>query len=248
MIKKVIAFLLVCTLQVVATKGYIDSRVATTEDRMAKIAAKVADTAVSITVGVSALDPTGKRLYGRLGGSGVFVTPSGHVLTCAHLFRHDYQIEFIVVTTADGSEFGAQIIQVDKANDLSLLKIDRPGSRFALLADPRTVRVGQEVIAIGAPLGFMGTVTHGIISSLTRDFGTGYYNLIQADAAINPGNSGGPLFNLQGELVGINVLMVTQAEPPVFSGLGFSVNCGQILEFLTRYKGLEVVYARSLDK
>ena len=71
---------------------------------------------------------------------------------------------------------------------------------------------------------------------------------MQSDAAINPGNSGGPLFNLQGELVGINVLLVSNDGIPVFSGLGFSVNCAQILEFLTEYKGLEVIYARSLDK
>lgn len=241
--RKVILFVLICLLQGIVTKNYVDSKTTSVSDRFVRVAERVKDTAVTITVGVSVIDPaTKQRLFGRISGSGVFISPNGHILSCAHLFRHDYRVDYVLVHDAYGIEYGAEILSVDNKNDLSLLKVDARIWNFAYLADPRTIKIGQEVVAIGAPLGFDGTVTHGIISSLTRDFGDGYYNLIQSDAAINPGNSGGPLFDLNGNLVGINVLLVTNNLTPSFSGLGFSVNSGQILEFLTKYKGLEVIY------
>jgi S1-C subfamily serine protease len=130
-----------------------------------------------------------------------------------------------------------KLLYIQKDKDLALLKTFREGSPYVRLADTRDLRAGQEVFAIGAPLGNAFSVSNGIISALNRD--EIRYNSLQTNAAINPGNSGGPLFNLKGELVGINSFIESPlANAPVFTGLGFSVESGQILEFLASYKSL----------
>lgn len=165
-------------------------------------------------------------------GSGVFVSPDGHVLTAEHLLIG--KTKSISVVLSNGDTYAAEVLAQGK-NDLALLKInpiDGP-TEYAKIADPRKLKVGQEVIAIGNPKGLDFSVCHGIISALNRDTEL-VYNATQSDAMINPGNSGGPLFNLKGELVGINSFVVI-ADPraPVNTGLGFSVQSGQIVEFLT---------------
>ena len=171
-------------------------------------------------------------------GAGVYITAGGHVLTCAHLFWSN-AVKDIVVIDYYGNIQKAELLSRDDRRDLALLKINpaKPVA-FARLADPRKMRLGQEVLAIGNPLGLAFTVTYGIISAINRDIGESY-NLTQSDAAINPGNSGGPLFNLKGEIVGINVLTTSAVRAPVFSGLGFSVQSGQVVEFLTKYRGID---------
>ena len=202
---------------------------------------------VAIIVTVSRLDPEheGSRQTGQFLGSGVFITSNGHILSCAHLFDHGYQIESVFIRTAADQVIEAEVLNVSKKSDLSLLKVKLEATPHVRLIDPRRLRVGDEVIAIGAPRGLEQTVTHGMISALTRDLGEGLYNLVQSDAAINPGNSGGPLINLKGELVGINVVMFSAVPMfATFTGLGFAVSPAQILEYLVSYKGLEVIYNR----
>lgn len=171
-------------------------------------------------------------------GAGVYISENNHVLTCDHLFA---MIEISTVTVCDYSDncFDSEIVFREPGLDLALLRTSaKTKSAFARIADPRKLRVGQEVLAIGNPLGFPFSVSHGIISALNRD-SLGVYNMTQSDAFINPGNSGGGLFNLKGELVGINSRMVPPVNGPVFTGLGFSVQSGQIVEFLTRFRGLD---------
>jgi S1-C subfamily serine protease len=166
-------------------------------------------------------------------GAGVFITPTGHVLTCAHLFWSD-KVIYTEVTDYYGNVYVAELLSRDDKKDLALLKVTpKKAVEFARLGDPRKLRVGQEVIAIGNPHGLAFTVTSGIISALNRDLREAY-NMTQSDAAINPGNSGGPLFNLKGEIIGINVLGIVNSV-----GLGFSVQSGQIVEFLTKYRGID---------
>jgi S1-C subfamily serine protease len=174
----------------------------------------------------------------RVRGAGVYVSPEGHILTCDHLFSFD-EIDDVIISEYSGGMYSAEILFREERLDLALLKVnpDRPVA-FARIADPRKLRVGQEVMAIGNPLGFDFSVSHGIISSLYRD-GLGVPNMTQSDAFLNPGNSGGPLFNLKGELVGINSRIVPPIRANVFTGLGFSVQCGQIIEFLTRFRGID---------
>lgn len=171
----------------------------------------------------------------RVGGAGVFVSPNNHVLTCDHLFWLD-KISSITVCTSDGTCTAGEILHREENLDLALLQanFDLP-TPYARVADPRKLKVGQEVLAVGSPLGFAFSVSHGIISALNRD-GLGVYNMTQSDAFLNPGNSGGPLFNLKGEIIGINSRIVPPVPANIFTGLGFSVQSGQIVEFMTRVR------------
>ncbi len=112
---------------------------------------------------------------------------------------------------------------------------------YASLPSLKSIVEGVEVIAIGSPLGFTGTVTTGVISALHRD--TFHYDQIQMSAPINMGNSGGPLFNRKGELVGINVILVNPGNIPAWCGLGFSVSPSEINRFLAQFRGLDATRA-----
>lgn len=178
-----------------------------------------------------------------LTGSGVFISPNNHVLTCAHLFWLS-DIKAITVCTENGDCTFADLIRKEDEVDLALVQafFEIP-TNYSNIADPRDLKVGQEVFAVGSPLGLPFSVTHGIISALHRD--QVGYNMTQSDTSINPGNSGGPLFNMRGEIIGINSRMLPPINAPVFTGLGFSVSAAQIIEFVTRFRGLDKSLPRS---
>lgn len=167
-------------------------------------------------------------------GSGVYVSPKGYILTCAHLFEPFKKVLSINVTNYKEEAVAGTIVSVGEKVDLAVIKTtyfkDTP---YVKLADPRKLKVGQDVFTIGSPLGLSFSVTSGIISALYRDFEFAY-NMTQSDVSLNPGNSGGPLFNLKGELVGINSFMVPPVNAAIFTGLGFFVQAGQCLEFLVK--------------
>lgn len=168
-------------------------------------------------------------------GSGVFFNKDGYIITVAHLFNLFTKIQTVDVESPDGNHVFGRVIKVSKGVDLAVIKVDfYDKTPYVKLADPRTLKVGQEVIAIGSPLGMTFSVTNGIISALYRDIDQVAYNVTQSNTAINPGNSGGPLFNLKGELVGVNSFMIPPVNAPIFTGLGFSVQSGQVLEFITK--------------
>jgi len=172
-------------------------------------------------------------------GSGVYVSKNGYILTCAHLFNDHLGKLSVTVELENGDLVAADIINVSDRFDLALIRTTYfEEAPYCKVADPRKLRVGQEVFAVGAPHGLAFTVTTGIISALYRDF-TEHYNVTQSDTAINPGNSGGPLFNLKGEIVGINSFMILGVKDvPLFTGLGFSVQSGECIVFLTQCKRL----------
>lgn len=171
----------------------------------------------------------------RVEGAGVFISPNNHVLTCAHLFWLE-SITGITVCDEGGTCTAGELLHKENGLDLALLQANfTTPTPYARIADPRKLRVGQEVLAVGSPLGFAFSVSHGIVSALNRD-GLGVYNMTQSDAFLNPGNSGGPLFNLNGEIIGINSRIVPPVPANIFTGLGFSVQSGQIVEFLTRVR------------
>jgi S1-C subfamily serine protease len=170
-------------------------------------------------------------------GAGVFISPYGHVLTCAHIFKgQNPDAHDIEVVTYNDNSYDAEILSIDRRNDLALIKVHALTPNYAQVARPGNLKVGQKVIAIGHPYGFNWSVTEGIISQLNVD--DLQYNMIQTDAAINPGNSGGPLLNEKGEIVGVNTKMVSFTVPPTNTGLGFAVSNDQIWIFLTKFKGL----------
>jgi serine protease Do len=155
-------------------------------------------------------------------GSGFIISPEGYVVTNNHVISGADQITVIFNNGID--EVPATLVGTDPKTDIAVLKIDpnKVDIENVTWGDSSNSRVGDIVLAIGNPLGLGGTVTSGIISSINRDIGSGpYVDFIQTDAPINRGNSGGPLFNLDGEVIGINSMIISQTGGSV--GLGFSI-------------------------
>ena len=155
-------------------------------------------------------------------GSGFIINDEGYVVTNNHVISGADQITVIFNNGID--EISAELVGTDPKTDIAVLKIDPSSVNIQSVnwGDSDISRVGDIVLAIGNPLGLGGTVTSGIISSINRDIGGGQYvDFIQTDAAINRGNSGGPLFNLDGEVIGINSMIISQTGGSV--GLGFSI-------------------------
>lgn len=159
-------------------------------------------------------------------GSGFIISADGYVVTNNHVITADGQgeVESITVTTPDGTEYPAKLIGKDAASDLAVLKISRPTPfPFVKFGDSRKARVGDWVIAIGNPFGLGGTVTQGIISAVYRNTGSGsaYDRYLQTDASINRGNSGGPMFDMAGNVIGINNAIFSPTGGSV--GIGFAI-------------------------
>ncbi len=153
-------------------------------------------------------------------GSGVLMDPAGFILTNNHVID---QADKINVKLSDGTEYNAEIVGRDAKTDLAVLKITAKGKLpAAVFGDSDSSKTGDWVLAIGNPLGYSETVSHGIISALGRHVGVAEYeDFIQTDAPINPGNSGGPLVNLKGEVIGINTVIASQTGNNI--GIGFAI-------------------------
>ena len=153
-------------------------------------------------------------------GSGFVIDPSGYIVTNNHVIEQANEIK---VKFPDETELEAKLIGKDKLTDLALLKVtSKKPLNYVKFADSDKARVGHSVFAIGNPFGLGGTVTSGIISAFNRDINAGPYDsFIQTDASINRGNSGGPLFNLDGEVLGINTAIFSPTGGSV--GIGFSI-------------------------
>lgn len=159
-------------------------------------------------------------------GSGFIISADGYVVTNNHVITADGQgeVESITVIMPDGTEYPAKLVGKDAPSDLAVLKISSPKVLpFVKFGDSRTARVGDWVIAIGNPFGLGGTVTSGIISAVTRSTGSGtaYDRYLQTDASINRGNSGGPMFDMKGQVIGINNAIFSPTGGSV--GIGFAI-------------------------
>ncbi len=152
-------------------------------------------------------------------GSGFIISADGYLLTNAHVVE---AADEITVKLTDKRELKAKVIGSDKRTDIALLKIDAAGLPVVRLGDPTKLKVGEWVIAIGSPFGFENSVTAGIVSAKGRSLPQeNFVPFIQTDVAVNPGNSGGPLFNLRGEVVGINSQIYSRTGG--FMGLSFAI-------------------------
>lgn len=159
-------------------------------------------------------------------GSGFIISPDGYVVTNNHVVAPGAQgaiVDSITVTLVDRKEYVAKLVGRDPTSDLALLKIDATNLPYVKFGDSDRARVGDWVVAIGNPFGLGGTVTAGIVSSLHRVTGGGAYDrFIQTDAAINRGNSGGPMFDLSGNVIGINSqILGNQSGGNI--GIGFAI-------------------------
>ncbi len=187
-------------------------------------------------------------------GSGFVIDAAGYVVTNNHVIDGADEIDVVL---SDGAVLAAKLIGKDEDVDLALLKVE---SRTALTPVPwgnsDTADIGQWVVAIGNPFGLGGTVTAGIISARARDIGAGNFDdFIQTDAAINKGNSGGPLFNLRGEVIGINTAIISPGEAGGSVGVGFSVPANfakvviaQIKQYGSNRRGTMGLMVRPVDQ
>ncbi len=152
-------------------------------------------------------------------GSGFIVSPDGYILTNTHVVA---DAETVTVRLTDRREFQAKVIGADERTDVAVIKINANNLPIVRLGDPSRIKPGQWVLAIGSPFGFENTVTAGIISATSRSLPSdNYVPFIQTDVAVNPGNSGGPLFNMAGEVIGINSQIFSRTGG--FMGLSFAI-------------------------
>jgi serine protease Do len=152
-------------------------------------------------------------------GSGFVITPDGYILTNAHVVADASEV---MVSLTDKREFKAKVIGVDRRTDVALIKIEASGLPTVKTGDSSKVRVGEWVAAIGSPFGFQNSVTAGIVSAKARVLpDESYVPFLQTDAAVNPGNSGGPLFNMSGEVIGINSAIYSRTGG--YMGVAFAI-------------------------
>ena len=225
-----------------STKNSLDLKA--TSDAFVAIAKKVTPTVVGVTVTTKAKEgnkdfneffhffgPEFKFKFPEPGpeqgsGSGVIITPDGYIITNNHVVE-SAEKNSIRIKLSDTRDFDARLIGTDPTTDLAILKIDAKDLQAAALGNSDNLEVGQWVLAIGNPFGYLtSSVTAGIVSYLGREIGIkrdqyGIENFIQTDAAINPGNSGGALVNLNGEVIGINTAIATRTG--AYEGYGFAI-------------------------
>jgi serine protease Do len=156
-------------------------------------------------------------------GSGFIVTPDGYILTNAHVVA---DAETVTVRLTDRREFSAKVVGMDTRTDIAVIKINTNSTLpIVRIGNPSLLKAGEWVLAIGSPFGFENSATAGIVSAIARSLpgedGNGYVPFIQTDVPVNPGNSGGPLFNMQGEVVGINSQIFSRTGG--YMGLSFAI-------------------------
>ena len=187
-------------------------------------------------------------------GSGFFISSDGYVLTNHHVIG---DADEITVRLSDRREYSAKVVGADPRSDLALLKIDATGLPTVKLATPGDLKVGEWVVAIGSPFGLDYSASAGIVSAIGRSIptarGEDYVPFIQSDVAINPGNSGGPLFNLTGEVVGVNSQIYTRSGGSI--GLSFAIPVSVVADVVEQLKnkgrvdrGWLGVYIQDVDK
>lgn len=173
-------------------------------------------------------------------GSGFIISSDGYVVTNNHVVENARQV---VVRLPDRQEFDAEVVGLDPRSDLAVLKIEGEGLPTLSLAEGRDVKVGQWVLAIGSPFSLDFSVTAGIVSALGRSLptetGDNYVPFIQTDVAINPGNSGGPLFNLEGDVIGVNSQIFTRSGGSI--GLSFAIPASVVRNVVAQIQETGVV-------
>ncbi len=195
-------------------------------------AATIGPSVVTVQVTGQTTDPLGGTRRSAGSGSGIVLRTDGYIVTNNHVVDAAVQAGTVRVTLSDGQTVPARIVGTDPSTDLAVLKIDGvKGLKAATFADSEALKVGQAVLAVGAPLGLANTITQGIVSTLHRPVRTGdsqsaqaVIDAVQTDAAINPGNSGGALVDLAGRVVGVNSAIATAGDGSSGNiGVGFAI-------------------------
>jgi serine protease Do len=187
--------------------------------------------------------PLGREFRRRFGnkheqtmgaGSGFIIDASGLIVTNNHVVGH---ADKIVVSMTDGKQYPARVIGSDELTDVALIRVSAPGPLpYVIWGDSQKVEVGDWVLAAGNPFGLGGSVTAGIVSARGRDLGAGPFdNFLQLDAPINPGNSGGPIFNMDGQVVGVSTAIVSPSGGSV--GIGFATPSELVMPIVAQLRG-----------
>jgi serine protease Do len=173
-----------------------------------------------------------QEIPARGAGSGFIVSSDGYILTNAHVVKG---ADEVVVKLTDKRKFVAKVIGADARTDVAVIKITASNLPFVRLGDPMRLRVGEAVAAIGSPFGFENSVTAGIVSAKGRSLPSEtYVPYIQTDVPINPGNSGGPLFNMRGEVIGINSQIYSRSGG--YQGVSFAIPIDVAMEVVDQLK------------
>ncbi len=201
-----------------------------TESELAALYQTVSPAVVSVGIA--------NTVFGELsGGTGFVIDTQGHIVTNTHVIDARRSRDIIEVNFFDGTIVAAQVVGEDRDSDLAVLRVDLPADRLhpVTFADSESLRIGQTALAIGSPFGQEWTLTGGIISGLGRVIdGLGSYQIgavIQTDAPLNPGNSGGPLLNLRGEVIGVNVQIISRDRAN--AGIGFAIPSNLVRRVVT---------------
>ena len=228
------------------TQGVEAQKTAYTAEELKNQGKQIADIVEDVTscvVGISKIKNAGSTIFLKDGtsslglGTGVIVSENGYVVSNEHVTGAKYSNCY--VTLENGRTYTANVVWSDSTLDLSISKISVKNLPYATLGDSDNIKVGENVYAIGNPIGyeFQRTVTAGIISATNRtvridENNTSVYmdNLIQTDATINPGNSGGPIINLDGNIIGITTVKITSAE-----GIGFAMPINTVTPIIEAY-------------
>ena len=190
--------------------------------------AQLYDKCINSIVGVMALYE-GVDGYGW--GSGVIFSADGYIITNSHVIS---EADSAIVVLSDGSEYEAKLVGEDTQSDIAVLKIEATGLVPAEFGKSSELNIGDDVVAIGNPLGveFSGTLTNGIISAIDRDmdYNGATMTLLQTNAAINEGNSGGPLINMYGQVIGITNMKMVNTTSATIEGIGFAIPSNTVKE------------------
>lgn len=209
-----------------------DTNSATGAESVSTVAKTVLPSVVTIQVGNSSGQVLGT-------GSGFVIRANGYIATNNHVANAGGSGEKLVVQFQDGSESTGRVVGSDSSYDLAVVKVDKAGLTPLRFGDSKKLVVGQQVVAVGSPLGLQGSVTSGIVSAVNRPVQAGgsqtaaasdtsYIDAVQTDAAINHGNSGGPLIDLDGRVIGVNSAIASSGSSGGSIGVGFAIPSDQV--------------------
>jgi S1-C subfamily serine protease len=208
------------------------------ENKYTKLADELNPTVVYIEVSLMLYNIFTEQMEeARISGSGVFISETGHVLTCSHLFTNP-NIKWVSITTHDKQTVLVDVLYLDHRKDLALLRpwYEMEDVKYTKVVRRPEPKVGEEVIAIGYPFGLGMNFTNGIITSTVLQIKKDQ-DVFWTNAVINGGNSGGPLFDMTGKLLGINVMIITPSWFGSWAGNSFSVTNEEINDFLDKFRG-----------
>lgn len=223
-----VGFLIIGTTHI----GNVESR--SFKEDISNIFSDLAASTLQTTVHIKSKTSGPKTNRGSMsGGAGIIIDKSGYIITNSHVIKNAEEIQ---ITTFNDNDYQAEVVGKDPKLDIALLKIE-PNEQLSVakIGDSDKIKIGELVMVIGSPFGFVNSVSVGVISGKERLLNVGPFdNFIQTDAAMNPGNSGGPLLNINGEVIGVNTLIISEKDRSI--DLGFAIPINMVMAVVDQLK------------